>query len=105
MTCFFFHRYTIQNSHNGSLGWLGFLPELYQQSEDNSALAYATRAASFASFSCASPVKHLAVRGHQSYGLALKMVNASLGEPDEVMKDSLIVAILLLAIFEVYCYI
>ncbi len=102
-TCFFFHRYTLQSSHNDNPGWLDFLPELYQQSEPKSALAHSTRAISFASLSSASSVKNLAVKGHQSYGLALKMVNASLSEPGEVLQDSLIVAILLLALFEVCC--
>ena len=102
-TCFFFHRYTLQSSHNDNPGWLDFLPELYQQSEPDSALAHSTRAVSFASLSSASSVKNLATKGHQSYGLALQMVNASLKEPGEVLQDSLIVAILLLALFEVCC--
>lgn len=100
-TCFFFHRYTLQSSHNDNPGWLDFLPELYQQSGPESALTYSIRAISFASLSSASSVKNLAPKGHQSYGLALKMVNASLSEPADVLQDSLIVAILLLALFEV----
>lgn len=100
-TCFFFHRYTLQSSHNDNPGWLDFLPELYRQSAPESALAHSTRAISFASLSSASSVKNLATKGHQSYGLALKMVSASLREPGEVLQDSLIVAILLLALFEV----
>lgn len=100
-TCFFYHRYTLSSSYNDNPGWLDFLPDLFQQSEPESALAHSTRAISFASLSSASLVKNLSTRGHRSYGLALKTLNASLREPSEVLQDSLIVAILLLALYEV----
>jgi hypothetical protein len=103
-TCFFFHGYTLQSSHNDNPGWLDFLPEMYQKSDSDSALAHSTRAMSFTSLSSASSLKHLATKGHQSYGLALKKINASLRKPNEVLEDSLIVSVLLLALFEVRCF-
>ena len=98
--CFFFHQYIVNANDVGSPGFLNFVPELYKHSEPDNALAHSIMAISFISLSAQSSVKFLAARGHEHYRTTLKRVTRMLESPEEVTQDSLIVAILLLVLFE-----
>lgn len=98
--CFFFHQYIVKANDVGSPGFLNFVPELYKHSEPDNALTHSIMAISFISLSAQSSVKTLAARGHEHYRTTLKRVTRMLESPEEAIQDSLIVAILLLVLFE-----
>lgn len=98
---FFFHQYIIGASENGNPGFLDFLPELYDLDRPDCALAHSIKAISYISLSAKSSVKVLAARGHEHYRLSLVRISHMLQSAEETAQDSLIVAIILIVLFEV----
>jgi hypothetical protein len=99
--CFFFHQYIISANEGGNPGYLDFLPGLYEKSNPDGALAVSIKAISYASLSAKSSIKVLVAKSHEHYQATLHLVNGMLQSPEEIAQDSLIVAILLLVLFEV----
>ena len=99
--CFFFHQYIISANDGGNPGYLDFLPELYESSDPDGALALSVKAMSYGSLSARSSIKVLAAKSNEYYRATLKLVNGMLQSPEEIAQDFLIVAILLLVLFEV----
>jgi hypothetical protein len=98
--CFFFHQYVIASSDGGNPGFLDFLPDLYGRSKADDALAQAVKAISYITLSGKSSVKVLFARGHEHYRNTLQRITQMLESPEDIAQDSLIVAIMLVVLFE-----
>lgn len=98
--CFFFHQYIIASSDGGNPGFLDFLPDLYERSKPDDALAQAVKAISYIALSGKSSVKVLFARGHEHYRTTLQRITQMLQSPEDTVQDSLIVAIMLVVLFE-----
>lgn len=98
--CLFFRQYVLPDIDGSSPGWLEYVPELFAQSNPEDALAHSVKAISYVSLSSRSSIKALAAKGHAHYRTTLKRVSRMLESPEETLQDSLIVAIMLLVLFE-----
>lgn len=96
--CFFSHQYII-DTNGGNPGFLDFVPELFEHSKPDDALAHSIRAISFKSLASKSSVKVLVAKGHEHYRTTLRRVTRMLESPEDTVQDSLALAIMLLVLF------
>ncbi|KAI1623283.1 hypothetical protein EDD37DRAFT_464370 [Exophiala viscosa] len=102
--CFFFHQYIIASTDGGNPGFLDFLPELYERTSADDALSQAVKAVSYITLSGQSSVKILSDKGHEHYRTTLQRITQMLQTPEGAAQDSLIVAIMLVVLFENVTY-
>ncbi|KAK5032589.1 hypothetical protein LTS07_003998 [Exophiala sideris] len=102
--CLFFHQYIIASTNGGNPGFLDFLPELYALSDTEDALSQAVKAVSYITLSGQSSVKILSDKGHEHYRTTLQRITQMLQTPESAAQDSLIIAIMLVVLFENVTY-
>ena len=99
--CLFFRDFTLREDKYGTHGYLGFLPEMYQESINDPVLRLAVQATASAATANRTNLSLLESKARLSYGQALTSVNYMLRTPEEAIKDRTIVSVMLLILFEV----
>jgi len=99
---FFFANLIFPPRHPGvSRGLFDFLPELYAQSSETSALSYTTRATALASFgNVAGHEDRLFPLAWRTYGNALSELNAALTDPFLARRNETLMTVLLFCMAE-----
>jgi len=97
----FFHDFVIASRNDSPFGWLEFLPGLFKQVSDDSALYQAVYAAAYANIAQKRDSLELHYEAIGYYSKALRLVNASLAQPSLASRDVTMTAVVLLGIYEV----
>lgn len=97
---YFFHNYTLLPTAERR-GYLEFVPHIFAQSKQGSALNHAVLAAAMASFGNVSGLQESKMKAQVHYGHALGQIRQSLSKPEPTSDDSLLLSIVLLHMFEV----
>ena len=95
------HQFSASVDGNQFYGYFDFLPDLYRESSDNSCLCLATNVLAKAYITNLSHTERDRKELLQLYGRALMSANAAIEDQFERTKDSTIIAVWLLAIYEV----
>ena len=98
------HQFSASVDGNRTFGYFDFLPDLYRESSDSSCLYSATNAIAEAYITNLSHAIRDKKELMQTHGRALRSMNAALEDPLERAKDSTIIAVWLLGIYEVLGY-
>jgi hypothetical protein len=91
-----------QPRHPGVHGLFDFLPDLYAQSSETSALSYATKATALAAFGnvAGQPKDRLSPLAWRTYGCALSELNAALTDPLLARRNETLMTVLLFCMAE-----
>ena len=103
----FFYDFVIHTPDSTSTklgGHMSFLPDLYQQSAQDSALVSATLAAAYANFNGRMKTSKAPSGGRKQYGLALKLTRDALESPSDKHEDGTLLAVYLLCLYEIIQY-
>ncbi|KAF7871559.1 hypothetical protein EAF04_003666 [Stromatinia cepivora] len=98
-TAFFLSNYVI-GDHGPTRGHLDHLSDLYESDSMDDNLVAAVHAVGLAGYSHLAKAPHLINQARAQYARSLQLTNAALQSPTAVKKDSTLLAILILGIFE-----
>ena len=98
---YFFHNFVLQPSNIDRYGWLTSLPRLYATVGDDSCLRLAVLAASLAYTGPDSAPQTDLSEARQYHGKALWALRKALLDPQEVLEDSTLCAVMVLVVYEV----
>ena len=84
-----------------SLGLLRFVPDVYQQTKEDSCFHLTTDAVFLTYMQRRNPGSFSVTAAARAYGKALRMVNAALGDRSLYLQDDTILAIWLLGVNDV----
>jgi Fungal specific transcription factor domain len=98
---YFFDQYVMPPDARGNPGWLEFLPDLHEASNETSCLKPSLAAVSYANLANQSSIPWMSVQARHSYGEALRSINSALRDPEQVTTDETLTAVFLLGLFEV----
>lgn len=98
-TAFFLSNYVI-GEHGSTRGHLDHLSDLYESDSIDDNLVAAVHAVGLAGYSHSAKAPHLMNQARAQYARSLKLTNTALQSPTDVKKDSTLLAILILGIFE-----
>ncbi|KAI9648508.1 hypothetical protein NHQ30_003143 [Ciborinia camelliae] len=98
-TAFFLSNYVI-GDHGPTRGHLDHLSDLYESDSIDDNLVAAVHAVGLAGYSHSAKAPHLMNQARAQYARSLQLTNAALQSPTAVKKDSTLLAILILGIFE-----
>ena len=97
----FFDQLSMSTPEGKAVGWLYFLPQLYQDASAESCLIWTIKAAAYFLFENHFHTSQLLIKARECYGMALRSTNAAIQDPVEKLKDETLCTILLLNILDV----
>ncbi|KAK5758735.1 hypothetical protein LTS12_011129 [Elasticomyces elasticus] len=99
--CLFFADHTANRMEEGDPGYLDYLPSMYREAKQSSALVQTVRAIALTHFynSGNFPEVKSSARGY--YGEALATINEALHDPVERLEDDIMMSIWLMQLYEV----
>lgn len=90
----------ICNASDHSNGYLAYFPEVYRHDGVSIALMTSTRACGLVNLATANKSPQVMFEARKEYAKALRSINFALRDPVEVLKDSTLLAILLVSMYE-----
>jgi hypothetical protein len=96
----YFFRYFISSGQSSPRGYFNFIPPLYQADGDPSTLVASMAAIGLLALAFSTRQPTLASQARVRYSEAIRKVNVALASPTESIKDSTLMSVISLGIFE-----
>lgn len=101
----FFAHHFIVSDHDDGKGYLSHLPAIYQNISPTSALSEVVVAIGMAGLSNIGRGDPFMLMAREKYTRGLHVVNSTLRDPNKATADQTLMAVMLLALFEVCIYV
>lgn len=99
--CCFLRQFSTAPNEFDYSGFMPSIPDYLRTADDGSCLQLAVRASSYANAACPRGMHAELMQARKYHGQALAALKTCLLDPNEVTKDSTLVAMLVLVVFEV----
>lgn len=97
----FFENFVVTSRNDSPLGWMEFLPDLFERVSVDSALYGAVHAAAYANIAQKYDRLDLQYEAVNYYSKALKLVNNAMAQDSTATSNATIIAVILLGVYEV----